>query len=267
VTRDDGRLTGIEEERIPFLEPFSHSIPMKPPAEYKKHVYWLTPDEATRVSRDLEAGGLRVPVAKGVVCTPLDERNRVSVVPPGVWNETCSRQGSWYRASDRNGLFLVVSSFELDTFGGKRAAVISKSDFVPPRLATMEEKREMIRDQGFAERIPPEWGVVGETERRIYLRWAHRLGSEAGDYDLLFLSHTANHANFIKPRFFWGDGNEVVPYSIDISAHLCSCCLELFQVLGREHRRKLVRPCPGASIFARLKPDRYLLVENSPDDW
>jgi len=221
----------------------------------------LTPDGAAQVRRDLEAGGIKVSVAKGVVCTPLDERNRVSIVPPGVWNETCSRQGSWYRASDKKGLFLLVSSFEPDGLEGKRAAMISKSDFVPPRTATVKEKREMVCDQAVAEQIPPEWGVVGETERRIYLRWARRLGSEAGDYDLLFLSHTANHANFIKPRFFVGDGSGVVPYSIDITAHLCSCCLELFQILGKEHRGKLVRPCPGASIFARLKPDQYLLVE------
>jgi hypothetical protein len=196
-----------------------------------------------------------------VVCTPLDERNRISVVPPGVWNETCSRQGSWYRVSHRKGLYLVVSSFELDGLEEKRAAVISKSDFVPPRMATVEEKREMVRDQSVAERIPAEWGVVGETEKKIYLRWANRFGSEVREYDLLFLSHTANHANFMKPRFFVDGRNEVIPYSIDITAHLCSCCLELFQVLGREHRRKLVRPCPGGAIFARLQPDRYLLVE------
>jgi hypothetical protein len=37
--------------------------------------------------------------------------------------------------------------------------------------------------------------------------------------------------------------------------------VELFQVLGGDYRKKMVAPCPGATIFARLKPDRYLLVE------
>lgn len=72
-----------------------------------------------------------------------------------------------------------------------------------------------------------------------------------------------NHANFINPHFFVEDEGGVIPYSIDKSAHLCSCCVELFQVLGGEFHRKLVAPCPGATIFARLKPNRYLLVERA----
>jgi hypothetical protein len=97
-------------------------------------------------------------------------------------------------------------------------------------------------------------------EKKIYLRWASRLGSDVKDYDLLYLSHTANHANFINPRFFVQDGNGIIPYSIDRSAHLCSCCVELFQVLGGKFEKNLVAPCPGAVIFARLRADRYLLV-------
>ena len=109
--------------------------------------------------------------------------------------------------------------------------------------------------------MPAEWRHIEDVEKRIYLRWARRLGSKVEDYDYLYLSHTANHANFIHPRFFIRDGEGIIPYSIDRSAHLCSCCLELFQVLGGQYKKKMVAPCPGAAIFARLKPDRYLLVE------
>lgn len=91
-------------------------IPMKPPEEYRKNVYWLKEDEALSLQDELKERGLVARIAKGVVCTPLDERNRISIVPPSVWGETCSRQGSWYRQSDRNHLFLVVSSFDLDSF-------------------------------------------------------------------------------------------------------------------------------------------------------
>jgi len=234
---------------------------MKPTGEYKKHVYWLAPQEAEQLHGDLKEQGLRVSTAKGIVCTPLDEMNRISIVPPGVWNETCARPGSWYRKSDRNGLYLVVSSFDIESIRSRKAAVITSSDFVPPRRATVQEKEEMIRDPGFESLIPPEWNSVSPTEQRIYLRWAARLGSDVKEYSVLFLSHTANHANFLKPRFFVEQNGARVPYSIDASAHVCSCCLELFQVLGSEHRLKLVRPCPGAVIFARLKPDGYLLVE------
>ncbi|MEJ2025723.1 MAG: hypothetical protein P8Y00_12060, partial [Deltaproteobacteria bacterium] len=126
---------------------------------------------------------------------------------------------------------------------------------------TEEEKHDLINSTRLQDSMPEEWRHVGDPEKRIYLRWAKRLGSDVRQYDFLYRSHTANHANFIQPRFFIRDEEAIVPYSIDRSAHLCSCCLELFQILGDQHRKKLVAPCPGATIFARLKPDRYLQVE------
>ncbi|MBN2126092.1 MAG: hypothetical protein JW821_17470 [Deltaproteobacteria bacterium] len=234
---------------------------MKPPEQYRKHIYWLREEEAISLQGELKERGQAARIARGVVCTPLDERNRISIVPPSVWGETCSRQGSWYRQSDRNPLFLVVSSFGLDSFEEKKEAVITRSDFQPLRQATAEEKAMLVQDPDFAKCIPPEWNRVGEIEKKTYLRWAAKFGSHTTEYDFLFLSHTANHANFLRPRFYIEDQKGPIPYSIDRTAHLCSCCLELFQVLGREHVRKLVRPCPGAALFSRLQPDRYLLVE------
>lgn len=234
---------------------------MKPPQEYRKHVYWLTPEEAALLILNMDKHGIKVSRARGVVCTPLDERNRISVVDPSVWSESCARPGSWYRASDQNGSHLVVSSFELEEWRHRKAALLTITDFEPPALATPEEKEEMVRDPGFQRLVPSEWGSVTELERKLYLRWAARLGSGVKEYAYLQLTHSANHANFLKPRFTVRIGEDEVPYSIDQSAHVCSCCLELFQILGREHARKLVTPCPGAVVFARLQPDRYLLVE------
>jgi hypothetical protein len=160
-------------------------------------------------------------------------------------------------------MYLVVSSFELANYGDHKAAVITESDFIPPRLASLEDKNILVQDELIKRRIPEEWLHPRESEKKIYLRWARRLGSDVKDYNFLYLSHTANHANFIDPRFFISNGEEIVPYSIDRSAHLCSCCVELFQVLGSQYKKKMVAPCPGASIFARLRPDRYLLVEKA----
>jgi len=226
-----------------------------------KHFYWLTKGEISQLEERFAAVGVKLKHAKGVVCTPLDEINKISCVAPEVWDETCARQGSWYRASEKNGLFLVVSSFEVEELRGRKAGTISKVDFHAPKLATLEEKEAMARDPDFNQRVPPRWRRITELEKRVFLRWAARLGSETGDFDVLYLSHTANHANFVKPRFFIRQGETVIPYSIDRSAHLCSSCLELFHVLGDEHKKKLVAPCPGAVIFARLEPDKYLLVE------
>jgi len=228
---------------------------------YLKHIYWLEPGDTARLRESLETGGVKVKRAKGVVCTPLDEINKISEVAPEVWEETCARQGSWYRASDKCGLHLIISSFELEDHAHEKAATVRPVAFRPPRSADVEEKRKMVRDPEFAGKVPAGWKRVTEFEKRVYLRWANRLGSEVEDFDFLYLSQTANHANFVKPRFYVVENGETMPYSIDRSAHLCSCCLELFQVLGEEYRRKLVAPCPGATIFARLKPDEYLLVE------
>ena len=227
---------------------------------YIKYVYWFTGDEEARLREDMKERNIKIKAAKGIVCTPLDEINKVSIVSPEVWDDTCFRQGSWYRASDKNGLYLVVSSFDLGGYAEQKTATITRSEFDPPRLANKEEKQSMIDDQEFMSKIPPDWQKIDEVEKRIYLRWAKRLGSEVRDYDFLYLSHTANHANFINPRFFIRQNRSMIPYSIDCSAHLCSCCLELFQVLGTQYAKKLVAPCPGATIFARLIPNRYLLV-------
>jgi hypothetical protein len=231
--------------------------------EYKKHIYWLTKDEEMRLRADLAHDNVRMKSAKGVVCTPLDEVNKISSVAPEVWNDGCKRQGSWYRHSDKNGLYVVVSSFEIKGYTEKKAATITKSDFVPHRLASQKDKESLIKDDVFKRCMPSDWKRVEEKEKRIYLRWANRLGSDVKDYNDLFLSHTANHANFMRPRFFVQRDEGIIPYSIDYSSHLCSSCLELFQIIGSEFKRKLVAPCPGATFFARLEPDRYLWVEST----
>ncbi len=228
-----------------------------------KHVYWLTKDEEAQLREELVAQDMEMVSVKGVVCRPLDGVDEISSVAPEVWDQTCSRQGSWYRASDKNGLYLVISSFELEGYEDKKAATITESDFDPPKLASSEEKKAMIHEPQFARQVPPRWKEAKDTEKKVFLRWARRLGSEAKDFEDLHVSHTANHANFIRPRFFVQEKGHIIPYSIDRTAHLCSCCLELFQVLGTQHEKKLVAPCPGATIFGRRKPNRYLLVEKA----
>ncbi len=229
--------------------------------DYEKYIYWVTPETEARLREDLASRGVRLKSAKGVVCTPLDEINRISSVAPEVWGDTCRRQGSWYRSSDRNGLFLIVSSFAVEGYEEDLAGRITRTAVKPPGYAGREEMEAMVADQAFSKKVPLEWSRAETTEKRIQMRWARRLGAVIDDYDDLYLVHTANHANFIHPRFFMREGDCVIPYSIERSAHLCSCCLELFQVIGSEYSRKLVAPCPGAVIFARLEPDALLLAE------
>jgi hypothetical protein len=203
---------------------------------------------------------IKLKSGKAVVCPGLDEITKIISVAPEVWSGTCQRQGSWYRRSDKKGLYLIISSFELEEFAPHREAVITRSEFILPRPATREEKQEMVQDEEFRFSVPEQWYKVSDLEKRLWTKWARRLGSE-DDWDTLFLTHTATHANFIKPRFFLQEGGCIIPYSIDRSANLCSCCLELFGVIGEKWKKKLVAPCAGAVIFSRLEKDRYLLVE------
>jgi len=231
---------------------------------YRKFAYWLKESQVGNLEKITADMGVKLRQAKGVMCTPLDPINKISLVAPSVWDETCKRPGSWYRASDKNGLYLVVSSFELAQFEENLTSIITETDFVPESLATRNDKLSLVADPDYLALAPRQWSEVEDTEKRIYLRWAKRLGSEIEDYELLFLTQSANHANFISPRLFTNSDGGLIPYSIDRSAHLCSCCLELFQVIGEQHSQKLVAPCPGATIFARLRRDRYLLASRRP---
>ena len=234
---------------------------MKPNNTYTKHIYWLNKKEEESLRLELLSKNIKLKNAKGVPCTPLDEITKIASVDPEVWNDICNRQGSWYRNSPKYGLYLIVSSFDLKNFEQKKEAIITRSSFTPPSLATEKDKQELISNPKFIKKIPHQWKDFNEREIKIHLRWIKKLGSNIEDYDYLHLSHTANHANFIFPRFFIRQKENIIPYSIDVTTHLCSCCLELFQIIGGEFHKKLVAPCPGATIFARLHADKYLLVE------
>jgi hypothetical protein len=226
-----------------------------------KHIYWLTEEKEGQLKRILDERGIKLKSGKAVVCPGLDEITKIISISPEVWSGTCRRQGSWYRRSSKQGLYLIISTFDLEGFELYKQAVITRSDFVLPGPATRKEKQEMVKDGEFRSAVPEQWYKVSDLEKRLWIRWARRLGSD-DDWDTLFLTHTANHANFTRPRFFLEEDGYIIPYSIDRSANLCSCCLELFGVIGEKWKKKLVAPCSGAVVFSRLEKDRYLLVEN-----
>ncbi|MFO8163189.1 MAG: hypothetical protein R6T98_01490 [Desulfatiglandales bacterium] len=235
-------------------------LEIKPQKKYIKHIYWLPGEKEKELRSQLMSKNIKLKSGKAVVCPGLDEISRIISVAPEVWNATCQRQGSWYRKSEKNGQYLIISSFDLDGYEGFKEAVITRSDFFLPRPATKEEKEEMVENEQFRSLVPQEWYIVSDLEKRLWTRWARRLGSDE-EWDSLFLTHTASHANFINPRFFVELDGQKIPYSIDRSANLCSCCLELFHIIGDTLPKKLVAPCAGAVIFSRLPKDRYLMVE------
>ncbi|VBB46992.1 conserved hypothetical protein [uncultured Desulfatiglans sp.] len=257
-----GAESPFPEEHEEDMQPATPDLKGKRTGPYRKFIYWLTPEDTARLRENLTVQGIKVKAAKGVVCTPFDSFNRISTVAPEVWDDTCKRAGAWYHTSDKDGLHAVVSAAALPGYEDRLASVVTESDFAPPRLADKEDKRALLEDPMLKARMPPAWLNVLPREEAIYLRWAHRMGSEESHFNALFLTHTANHANFIHPRCFVEEAGRIVPYSIDRTAHLCSCCLEIYQILGGAYPVKQVAPCPGAALFARLQPDRYLLVRS-----
>ena len=233
---------------------------------YKKYVYWITESQFKDTCHALSQNGRSVALCPRLPGLALKAGLSAAGVPPTAWNGTCNRQGSWYRHSAKNGLFLLVTHFRLTDPDVREHAVITETQFHPPRLASEQDKMDLVADHAFQKRLPEEWSAIHNAEKRIYLKWAKRLGSDLAVFDRLFLSQTANHSNFMRPRLYVKDESGTpIPYSIDRSAHLCSCCVELFNIVGTRHLKKLVAPCPGAAICAGLQPNRYLMVKSGVD--
>lgn len=231
---------------------------------YIKYIYWIESEMEAILSAYLkEERGTKLKYPKGVMCLPLERRYKVGCVTPEVWSQKCRRQGTWYYHSSKKGKLLVVSSFQIPGFEDMLECIIKESGFRPPRFATDSEKKTLATNPVYTGLIPDGWNKVSPVEKKWFIRFAKRLGSRIDNFEYLYMTHNANHSNFIESHLFIEESGDKVPYSIDISAHLCSACLELFQVLGENYKKKYVTPCPGAVFFGGLEPDRFLEVESA----
>jgi len=230
--------------------------------KYKKYVFWLGKDDFVRFRDETAQKGLPLHEAKKAVCVPLSKRVESGFVPPGAWDEypLCKRQLSWYKGSPYFGLTLVVSSNELEGFGLRPQALIKERKFRPPRFPDREEKLKMRRQKAYQQARPAEWEDLSGEDPQIQERWLKVMGIRGMSYEELFITHCANHANFIDPRYYVVEEDGPVPYSIDKTTHICSACLEFFNIIGAQFKKKLVVPCPGAVLFAGMAPNRYYEV-------
>jgi hypothetical protein len=211
---------------------------------------------------------MRVLEATKAVCTPLSKRVQIGIVPPEAWRETelCKRPLSWYWTSPRAGQYLLISSHDLMPYDLPPQIVIREVKFRPPSLPDEAGKRARIGRSGYLRAKPPEWDDLDKEDPARLDRWMKVMGIRGLAYRDLFLTHCANHANFIEPVYFVEEGGEKIPYSIDQTKHICSACLEFFGVLGAQFRTKRVVPCPGAVLFAGMVPNRYYEVIQQGDD-
>ena len=229
---------------------------------YQKYVYWLEESGFSSLKEDLVEKGINMTEAKKAICVPLARNVKIGFVAPDAWRgyKLCKRQMSWYRVSPFFGQICVVSSFELEEYGFTPEVTLSPSKFYPPALPNEDEKKRMRQLPSYLQAKPPEWENI-ETENPALLhKWLKIIGLRGITYQELFVTHCANHANFIEPVYYVTDENGIIPYSIDKTPYICSACLEFYNIIGSKFYKKMVVPCPGAVLFAGLPVNTYVEV-------
>ncbi len=228
------------------------------------HLYWFSQETFKQAKAALIRDGIRVVSSKLTPCEVLRASgNKVIYATPEVWSRMCVRQGSWYRSSERFGQYMMMSENKLPkAFEKHLDSEITATDFVPKSLPTALELQKVVNSDSYQKNKPEEWeaktlmdAIMFKTlfSLTLFWKWGDNLKNK-------WLSHKANHANFLSHDFTTEIDGESVPYSIAENAGICSSCVETFNIID-QNSRKLVRACPGAATFGGAKRDVYLDVK------
>jgi len=232
-------------------------------SEYKKFCYWVDFQGLKVVRENFEEKGIDLAEEARIPCRVLRKSIEIGYVVPLSWEGFCKRKTSWYLSSEKARKFLVVSNRALNFPGLGNPILIMNSDFMPDRLPTSSEMAELVQSLSFQRKKPRSWDKPLPLEKDFYQRGFERYRAhESFDFGKILLGHSANHANFIDPKFFIDLNGRKVPYSIADSIHVCSSCLEFFNILGDQWEIKYVIPCIGAVQFAHLQINQYFMVES-----
>ena len=171
---------------------------------YQKFVYWLDESAFDAFKADIEVDEVSLTETRKAVCSPLSKRVELGYVLPSTWGrfELCKRQLSWYHRSLYYGKILLVSSFDLDAYGMRCDVLIRQSVFKPQRLPSEKEKAELIKRLSYRRSRPEEWEDIASQDMKEKERWLNVMGFRGIKFEDLFVSHCANHANFIETGFF-----------------------------------------------------------------
>lgn len=227
------------------------------------YLYWIPADDfqtAKRVIRDmgLVLSGSRMTPCETLRVTP----GRAIYATPQVFSRMCTRQGSWYRSSERNGQFLLLTGVRLDSeLDDYLDAELNESTFQPDALPTNEVLQSIVDSPEYQNSRPDAWEqkTVMEGMMVKLLFMFNRFWDLRDSLDKHWLSHRANHANFLAARVTTKVDGEVVPYSVSENAGVCSSCVEFFNIISPK-TRKLVRSCPGAVSFGGARPNVFVDV-------
>jgi len=243
------------------------AVSKKSRENFTSHIYWLSTEDFATARTRLRALGFRLVPAISTPCEVLRARgSKLVYATPSVFNRVCTRQGSWYRTSNRAGMTLLASQEALPAeFERWRDVGITLSDFEPERLPTVGELVALVESESYRKRRPDEWERPGIKDSVLFKTMFTLTGFWGWGDNMRkhWLGHRANHANFLDRRFAAELDGERVPYSVTGNDGVCSSCVEFFNVTS-QGTRKLVRSCPGAVTFAGMARDVYYDVQPVP---
>ena len=226
----------------------------------KRHLYWLGQADFKSAKELLKAEGYGLSATLLTPCQVLKSRGKKLVYArPGIWSGICSRQGSWYRDSNRRDQFMLMSDHRLPTaLDGFLDAEMAVSDFVPEELPDEAALHEIVASEQYQSQKPDEWEKVWLKDSVMFkiLFGVTRFWGKGDNFKKYWLHQKANHANFLSRKVTTQMDGEEVPYSVSENAGVCSSCAEFFNVIEGESR-KLARSCPGAVIFGGAERDVY----------
>ncbi|MBN2108947.1 MAG: hypothetical protein JW832_16090 [Deltaproteobacteria bacterium] len=229
--------------------------------EIWKYLYWLDDAHMEQLKAQMQARGIDMLQAKQNACEIL--LADIGYAAPSIWQVICKFDAApWYDASPFAGKYIVASSRPLpDAFQLCLAATIKPVDFTPPAMPSDDEKQALVETDTFKSRVPASWWAFPKDMGAAIVAGLQKMfGSKIEHFDDLHRTWTAVHANFVCPAFRAGADCGGAPYSIADSAHISSCCVELFNMLGSPEPQ-LVRPCIGGVIVKALEKDRYYLMQ------
>ncbi len=250
--------------------------------DYWKYYYWINPSDYEPSLEKIASKfpDLKIRYAESRQCEALYPSYPLMVVRPEVWSANCFRQGSWFRTSELKDKYLVVSNQPLDFLDPLESGNITlkKLDKIPDfRLddAFLKRIEDLINHPQLKERAPQEWFRLLEKEVPLFEGFI-RSRNLGVDLSTFLKIHTAGHALFIIDEKEYGNYIEVnevqespqgspqrkdgeIPCSMCPEEFICSACLEIFGVLGRKHKKLLVKRCPGLK-YLKMGRNEYLLI-------
>jgi hypothetical protein len=230
----------------------------------KRYVYWFEEADLSRVEDALGERQVDLKPVKMTSCQVLHATDDTAYYAgPDIFNGMCSRQGSWYRQSDRNNQILVMTAQRLpDAFDDHLDVEVTDSDFRPERFPDDDEVEALIQTEEYQTQKPPDWELYGFFEAigmKIFFTligfW--KIGETFAKW---WPRQCASHANFLSHKYTAEIDGEEVPYSVSNSSGICSSCVETFNIIDTGSR-KLVSACPGAVKFGGAERDVYLDIQ------